>query len=210
MKTMTLKTPKTTLSFALSTLVVSSLTLIPSEAYAITHCYDFSGPAVGTIYQVGDTVNTRHADINLQTFQTVNGPSQNPKQEATITNSNLAGATTPELDLHSIVAQILPNQGVQSVQIKFADNTGGAYQQNFGVNGERQVLQGGLGQLNGQTLGRSQFGGEATVSVQTNAVPGGNWTNGSITVQALPGQTINAIAIGGSSQFRIDNFCMTL
>ncbi len=175
--------------------------------HAATKCYDFSGPDIGKTYEEGATVDAKHSVIHLQKFRTSHGPSEYPQQLAQISPGNHAQAEAPSLRITSVVAQVRPKQGVRKVTLKYAEATGGAYVQNFGVNGERLVLEGGLAQINGRELGRSQFGGKANVVVTANPVTG--WVRGTVEVTADKGSLINVIAIGGHSQFYIDDFCIT-
>lgn len=189
-------------------------------AQADTQCYDFSGPAIGTKYHIGDTVNAKHSVIHLQKFRTMNGPSESGVQEAEIIQSNLPqGEGPPSLKFTSIVAQVVPQKKVKEITMKYAENVGvtGQHTINFGVNGERRVLHGTLGQLDGQILGDPQRGGKVKVSVTAN--PDGNgsyWIRGNLTLRSIagpgplfPNKGIQVMAMGEASQFVIDDYCIT-
>ncbi len=199
--------PSSTFGRTIGVLGALACMLSVSVAQAGTKCYDFSGPDVGTVYKEDQKLDTRHATINLQHFRTTSGPSTYGVQEAVISDFDHAQGGAPSLRMTSIVSQIVPKKPVKRITLKYAENTGGAYQQNFGVNGERKVLEGGLAQINKQTFGKQRFGGPAQVLVTSE--PHGNFVRGTVEVNAARGGSIKYIAFGGSSQLFIDNVCMT-
>lgn len=207
MKTTNRKT-STTMRLVFGMYLTLCLVLIGSAVHAGTKCYDFSGPAVGTTYEVGKTVETKHSKINLKTFMVgKEQPSQNEKQEAEISKTNIVQTGPPSLLMHSIRAQVVPKETVQKVRFSYAENTGGAYIQNLGVNGQMLILDGGLAKANGQELGKPENGGTASVSV-TATPGGGNWVLGTVELNATPGSTIKFFSFGGNSQFVVDNVCI--
>jgi len=194
------------------------LALSGSVVYAGTQCYDFSGPAPDTTYQVGQTVNAKHSVIHLHRFQTENGPSTTPNPEARIVNSVLSQGQVPSLSISQIVTQVVPQKRVQRVTLKFAENTGLGDNQlwNFGVNGEQRIWHGQLAHLNGQKMGQANVGGRVRVSV--DAVPDSQtlptWVRGTLTLEAdptlpLPNRGIQTFSIGRSSTLNIDDVCVT-
>jgi hypothetical protein len=201
---------------------IASMALFLSSpvVYAGMQCYDFSGPAVGTTYQLGQTMNARHSDINLQKFQTLNGPSNSNVQQAEVVQSAIAqGEMPPALKLTSIVTQIVPQKPAREITMKYAENVGqtGQHDINFGANGERKVLHGTLGQLNGQVFGNPQNGGKVRVTVTSNPEGNGSyWIRGTLTLTSIsppgplfPNKGIKMMAIGFASQGIIDDFCIT-
>ena len=208
MRTINRKQSKTK-SHALGILWASLFALNGSTGHAGTKCYDFSGVAVGTKYDVGTTVDTRHSTINFKTFMVdVEKPSQNSKQQAEISNSNVVQTGPPSLLMHSIRAQVVPKKKVQRVRFNYAENSGGAYIQNLGVNGQMAILQGGLAKADGRELGRAENGGTASVSVTANPIGEGNWIVGTVEINATPGSAIKFFSIGGNSQFLFDDMCI--
>ncbi len=193
------------------------LALSGSVAYGGTQCYDFSGPAPDTVYQIGQTVNARHSVIHLQKLMTDDGP-MNPG-DARIENTPLPQGQVPALGIQRIVTQVVPQKRVQRVTFKFAENTGPDDQQvwNFGANGDRRVWKGRLSELNGQYLGKPEYGGRVRVTV--NAVPDSQtlptWVRGTVTLEAdpavplFPKRGIGVFAMGRSSQLKIDDVCLT-
>lgn len=194
--------------------------LIPlprTVAQTTPQCYDFSGPAEGTIYPLGKTINARYSTINLQKFMTINGPSQYGVQQAQIIN-NTALAQGDALKLTSIVTQVKPNQTAKKVTFYFAENLGinGEHDINFGVNGKHLVWRGRMDQLDGKIIGLPQFGGKVKISVNAQQDPDGNWNRGTVTLKSLTGlpllgvqRGINVFAKGAASQLIIDDVCMT-
>lgn len=216
MKTIDLKS-STTMRHAVGVTAALVFTASGSVVHAGTHCYDFSGPAEGTTYQVGQTVNARHSVINLKTLRTEDGSSQDPG-EAEIRRSGLPQGDPPSLWMHSITAHVVPQKRVQQVTLAFAENTGQDDRQtwNLGVNGEQRVWQGRLARLNNEKIGEDRFGGKVQVSV--NAAPDSpdlpTWIRGTLTLEAdpllpVPNRGIQTFSIGRSSQLFIDNVCIT-
>ncbi len=206
-----------TLRRALETTAALVFAASGSEVLAGTHCYDFSGPADRTTYEVGQTVNARHSVINLQTLQTEDGSPQDPGK-AEIRRSGLPQGEPPALWIHAITAHVVPQKRVQQVTLAFAENTGQDDQQtwNLGINGEQRIWRGRLARLNNEKLGENRFGGKVQVSV--NATPDSpdlpTWIRGTLTLQADPllpaaNRGIKTFLIGRSSQLFIDNVCIT-
>lgn len=195
---------------AFGIIYILSFAIVGSAAHAGTKCYDFSKPAVGTRYEVPQTLNLRHSTVNFQTFL-VEGdtPSQSNIQEAEISNTNIVQTGPPSLLMHSIRAQVVPKKKVQRVRFSYAENTGGAYIQNFGVNGQMLILHGGLANADGRELGKSENGGTASVSVTADPVGDGNWIVGTVELNATQGSAIKFFSFGGNSQFVVDNVCIS-
>lgn len=181
---------------------LGGVAMCTSMALAGSECYDFSNLPMGSQYHVGDTVNARHSVATLRQFYVnSNQPSQQANQVAEVVSSNLPQGGAPSLKLYSINAQLTPHFPVQRVRLRFAENTGGAYVQNFEVNGQKRILQGGLAQLHQKTMGNAQ--------IHVNAAPGGgNFIVGTLEMRALPGSSIGTFSIGGNSQFFIDDVCI--
>jgi hypothetical protein len=182
--------------------VLGALSLCVSFAHAGQECYDFSDLPLGSQYHLGDTVNAKHSVATLRQFYVnQNQPSQQANPVAEVVSSNIPQGGAPSLKLYSINAQLTPTSPVQEVRLRFAENTGGAYIQNFEVNGQKRVLQGGLSQLHQKTMGNAQ--------IHVTAAPGGgNFIVGTLEMRALPGASIGTFSIGGNSQFFIDDVCI--
>lgn len=173
-----------------------------SLAHAGQECYDFSDLPVGSQYQRGDTVNAEHSVATLRQFYvSENQPSLQESQVAEVVSSNIPQGGAPSLKLYSINVQLTPTTPVQEIRLRFAENTGGAYIQNFEVNGQKRVLQGGLSQLHQTTTGNAK--------IHVTAAPGGgNFIVGTLEMRANQGTSIASFSIGGNSQFFIDDVCI--
>lgn len=152
-----------------------------SLAHAGQECYDFSDLPVGSQYIKEATVDAKHSRATLkQFFVSENQPSQQASQVAEVVSSNIPGGGAPSLKLYSINVQLTPTTPVQEVRLRYAENTGGAYIQNFEVNGQKRVLQGGLSQLHQTTTGNAK--------IHVTAAPGGgNFIVGTLEMRANQG-----------------------
>ena len=121
----------------------------------------------------------------------------------------------PSLKLTSIVAHLVPQERVKKVTLKYAENLGqnGRHDLNFGVNGQKRVWSGALGQLDGKVMGDFKHRGKVRISA--SAIPGGNgsyWVRGALSLQpvngSLLGQGIQDFELGGASQVVIDHVCI--
>ena len=191
--------------------------------YSATQCYDFSKPAEGTVYQVGQTIPTQHGTVHLRKVFAENGDPMRPNPQGATIHNNVPipgqGQNPSLLNHGGMTVQVIPQNRVSSVTMKFAENTGATDNQlwNLGVNGKRRVWRGQLSALNGQYLGAAQAGGRVLVSV--NAVPDSptlpTWVRGTLTLTAdpvnpnLPNRGIERFSVGRSSQLIIDDVCMT-
>ncbi len=198
---------------ALSLVVALALAVKPSTADAASKCYDLDGPDVGQIYQVGDSVDTRHAVINILEFRPDGVPSGHPSPQAEIVDSDLPEAGAPSLRITSTVVQVRPKTPARTITLNFAENTGAndRQRQMFAVNGDvRNDLVGGFAQLDGEVMGRAKFGGTAKVTVTAEAddpaaLP--TWVRGTLTLTALD-NGISGFFLGANSQLFIDHVCM--
>ena len=198
---------------AMSLAVALVLAVKPSTADAASKCYDLDGPEVGTVYQVGDSIDTRHAVINMLEFRPAGELTAHPDPQAEIVDSDLPQAGAPSLKITSTVVQVRPKKPVQTITLNYAENTGpeNSQKQVFAVNGDvRNDLIGGFAQLDGEEMGRAKFGGAARVEVTAEpddpaALP--TWIRGTLTLTALD-QGISGFFIGANSQLLIDHVCL--
>ncbi|MCA9473281.1 MAG: hypothetical protein KC594_14565 [Nitrospira sp.] len=185
-----------------ASVALGALLLCVSFAHAGQECYDFNDLPVGSQYHLGDTVNAQHSVATLKQFYvSENQPSQQANQVAEVVSSNIPQGGAPSLKLYSINVQLTPTSPVEGVRLKYAENTGGAYVQNFEVNGQKHVLQGGLFQLNNRRIGNTE------IFVTANQ-GGGNFIVGTLEIRAKPGTSIASFSIGGNSQFFVDDVCI--
>lgn len=198
---------------ALSLVVALALLVKPSTAAAASKCYDLDGPDIGQVYQVGDSVDTRHAVINMLEFRPAGELTAHPDPRAEIVDSDLPEAGAPSLRITSMVVQVRPKKPVQTITLNYAENTGpeNSQRQVFAVNGDvRNDLIGGFAQLDGEEMGRPKFGGLASIAViagpdDPEALP--TWIRGKLTLTALD-QGITGFFVGATSQLLIDHICL--
>lgn len=185
-----------------------------SRRAADTECYDFTDLAAGTTYGVGDTVSAGHSTIALREFYVDGGsPSQLDEsggyQHALVQNSRLAQGSAPELRMVMTNATVTPDSPIRKVELKFAENTGGAGPiSNLEVNGEKRVVKGGLIQANGKVLGNKSTGKAAVIVSYDTVAEGIGFNRGTLRLHATRG-AIESWSIGGSSQFFLDDVCIT-
>lgn len=172
-------------------------------ASAQQQCYDFSGLAVGTTYNIGDTVDARHATITFRPYKMSGTPVGEKVNFAEAQQAKIAGGVPPEMGLKTLTVQVTPKKPVTRMRVKLAQNmtpTGGFGVANFEVNGKRHEVTGGFADIDGRVLGGAEF--RATFSN-----PAGNWHVGELVLRAQPGEQIKSFSIGGHT-WRMDDMCI--
>lgn len=213
----------TSMSPIVAVMGVFVLALSSAVSHAATYCYDFSNLA-DTDYQVGQTITTPHGDINLLQVFAENGNPMQPNPEGAMLHDNVpipGQGQNPSLWNHGgMTIQVVPNNRMSAVTLKFAENTGATDQQlwNFGVNGQRRIWRGQLSTLDGQYLGMAPpAGGRVRIAVGgvLDPRPESYWVRGMVTLVSdpvdplLPNRGIGRFSLGRSSQLLIDDVCMT-
>lgn len=181
---------RTGLPFIVAGVVVA----MAGVAVAATTCFDFSGPAVGTTYTVGDVVSTPTADIELTQFQWGNGV-WTAAGIATVVQSNWAmGTPNNELNLNNINVRVIPDTPAFAANYLYADLGGNV---NFGVNGDfRNVAD--LIVLDGTVVGGCD------ITVTETAFFGG--VRGEVIITPQHGVDIERFGFGGQ-EFFVDDIC---
>ena len=199
----------TNLSMALMSLSIFNAPTVQAQ----TSCYSFDNPPVTMIYEVGQTINTQNADINVMQF--TGGINIG---NARISESNIIDGGAPSLLIAAATVQIIPNQRVQSVSLRYAeavpavDNPQGW---NLGANDDLLQWSGTLSAQDGVQLGKPNYGGRVSISVNETLAPSSGWVEGTLTLESnpmvpfLPNRGIGKIEIGRTSQLLIDDFCLT-
>jgi hypothetical protein len=185
-----------------SALAAAFATAFAGAAQAQYHCYDFSGLAVGSKYNIGDTVNARHATITFRPYTMSGNQVGEAANFAEAQQAKIAGGAPPEMGMKTLSVQIVPIQPVTRVRLRLAQNmtpTGGFGTANFEVNGERHESPSGFAAANGKRLGGAQF----SASFANNS---GNWHVGTLELHAKPGGEIKSFSIGGHT-WRMDDLC---
>ncbi len=173
-----------------------------SPAFAKLVCYDFSGLAVGTEYETGETVNATRATIEFRPYQVGGSPSGELASGATVQQAQIAGGAAPEMEMKTLSVQILPHKPIQRLRVNLAQNitpSGGFGESNFEVNGVRHDGP-SFASVDGKRLGgallRAKF-----------ANTGANWHVGTLELIAKPGGEITSFSIGGHT-WRLDDMCI--
>jgi len=167
-------------------------------------CFDFSSLKPGTKYELADTVKAAHATITIEDYLGTRAPAES--RGVWITNTRLAGGTTPELRTYLMNAQVMPDVPVREVTLNIAEASSGgaAPHANIEVNGEKYVVIGGLAGINGTVIGNSATGNAAVV-VNLAPAAAGNWSVGTLELHATKGK-IESFAFGGLHVF-LNNIC---
>ena len=172
-----------------------------------TQCYDFSKLTTGTRYELGDTINTQHAVIEMKRFHVDKGqPTQMADPFVEVRSSRLAQETAPELWSNQLNIRMTPNTPVKKVELKFAENVGSLLA-NIEVNGRKRVIHDGLAGANGKTLGRKGVGKAAIIVNYDSTSTGSGYNRGELRLHATKGK-IKTWSIGGQHLF-LDNVCIT-
>jgi hypothetical protein len=173
-----------------------------TPAAAQFHCYDFSGLAVGTRYNIGHTVNAAHATITLKPYTMGGNQVGEAANFAEAQQAVIAGGSPPEMGLKTLSVQVTPNQPVTRMRVRLAQQitpTGGFGISNFEVNGERHEGP-SFASAHGKRLG----GAEISASFANNS---GNWHVGTLELRAKPGGEIKSFSLGGHT-WRMDDMCV--
>ena len=187
--------------------------LCTATAHAQTSCYSFDNPPVSTVYDVGQTVNTQNANINVLQF--IGGINVG---NARITESNIIDGGAPSLLIGAATIQVIPNQRIHSVSLRYAENVppvNNPQGWNLGANNELLQWSGTLSAQNGVHLGEQNFGGRVAVTVTEELAPSNGWVEGTLTLESDPllpflaNRGISRFGIGRTSQLIIDDVCFT-
>lgn len=165
-------------------------------------CYDFDGLAVGTKYNIGDTVNANHATITFRPYTMGGNQVGEAANFAEVQQAKIAGGAPPEMALKTLTVQITPNQPVTRIRVKLAQQitpTGGFGTSNFEVNGERHEGP-SFASAHGKRLGGAEF----SASFSNTS---GNWHVGTLELRAKPGGEIRSFSLGGHT-WRKDALCI--
>ena len=173
-----------------------------SPAFAKFECYDFSGLAVGTEYNIDKTLNANHATITFRPYQVGGNPTGGAVNHAIVQQAQIAGGAAPEMEMKTLTVQIVPNKPIQRMRVRLAQNitpTGGFGESNFEVNGERHDGP-SFESVNGKRLGGAEF----RAKFANNAA---NWHVGTVELSAKPGSKIKSFSVGGHT-WRLDDMCI--
>lgn len=215
--------PSVALSRAFGAIGTLFWVLNGSLAHAAMQCYDFSGPEVGTQYdQASSPVDAGHSVVHI-------GPLYDEDDQQLLNTGyfetsagDVTQAGAPSLIMRGGPAsvEVVPDQRVQRVTMKYAENIGTQgvdFLVNFGVNGDLRVWRGTLAdEIDGVKMGSRDSGGRVDISVTAHENPESAWIRGSITLESAPivpispNRGIESIIIGRQTQLALDEFCIEI
>lgn len=179
-----------------------------------TRCYDFDSLPMGQRYHVGDVVGVRDGAITLRQFLVADDTPfaarrAGDEQYALVQRSSQVHGVSQALRMRMINAGMTSVSPVRKVDVGFAEYTGGVRAvANVEVNGDRHVVRGALAQANGKEIGDATIGKAAVVVTYRPMRHGPGLGRGTLRLYAIEG-AIRSWSIGGSSEFFIDNVCLT-
>ncbi len=184
-------------------IMLSGGAAVSTTVGAKEQCYDFSQLTVGTDWNIGQTVDARHATIAFRPYKMAGAQVGGAVNIAKAQQSKIAGGVPPEMDLKTITVQVTPKQPVTRLRVRLAQNmtpTGGFGTANFEVNGRLHEVTEGFAGIDGRVLGGAEF--RASFSN-----PSANWHVGVLELRAHPGEEITSFSIGGHT-WRMDDMCL--
>lgn len=172
-------------SAGLPAFVAGLIFIASGTALAFTTVFDFSTIAAGTNFVWGDVMNTPTATIEMKKFQFANGVWTDAGVATVVSSTMASGSATKELNVDSIMVQVVPDTSATSATFLYADLGG---QINLGVNGvhanEPDFLD-----LDGLTIGNCD------ITVTETGFAGG--IRGRVTITPQNGFDIDKFGIGG-------------
>ena len=172
-------------------------------------CFDFSNMDEDVSYTVGDVIDTRLATVTVKPYVVGGHPATADTRRAERANSQIAGGTSPELELKLVALSIEPKVPASLITTRIAQNistTGAFADSGLGVNRNGRKSETGFASLDGVTLG-TQSTGLAVIHADVTPSGGGNWHSGTLEFEAVQG-AIEHIRIGGHT-WRLDEMCFT-
>jgi hypothetical protein len=178
----------------------------PSTAAAKVGCWDFTELEPETKYRIGHIFNTKFGTVELKHYLLNGKKVAKDEALATSTNTQIAGAGSPELRTYLINCHVEPKTPLSKVTFRFGHlGPDGHRHANIGVNGDLREISDSVTSVDGEVLGDAGIG---TVQVVvTLDTPPGNHEKGSVELRALTG-TIEKFTLGGVQVFLRD-VCMT-
>ena len=179
-----------------------------SAATSPYHCYDFSQMSEDASYSVGDVIETKYATITLKQYVFNGNPVDPANSRAERRSSQIAGGTSPELDVKLVALNVVPKTPVSKITARLAQNIaqdGGFGDSGIGVNRKGLKSQDGFAGFDGKVLGNARTG-KARITADIAPTGGGNWHNGTLTFEAVQG-SIESIRLGMHTG-ALDDFCL--
>lgn len=197
---------------AVATLGALATMLGAASAHAGTgpdHCYDFSNMLDNQTFTVGDTIDTDFATINIKSYVVDGVPATAETRGAERASSQIAGGSSPELELKLVALNIVPKRPVTLITTRIAQSISqdGAFADSgIGVNRSGRKSATGFAGLDGTVIGDATTG-SARIAADISPSGAGNWHSGTLEFRAVKG-SIESIRLGGHT-WRIDDMCFT-
>jgi hypothetical protein len=178
----------------------------PSSAAAKIGCWGFTELTPETKYRIGQIFNTKFGTVELKNYLLNGNKVAKDEAVAIATNTQIAGAGSPELRLYIINSHVEPKTPLSKVTFRFGHlGPDGKRHANIGANEDLREITDSLASLDGQVLGDAAIG---TVQVVvTLDTPPGNNEQGSVELRALTG-VIEKFTLGGVQLF-VKDVCLT-
>ncbi len=172
-----------------------ALTLTALASPAVAGCLEFEGPPAGATFGVGFVHATPAVTATLRPFQWSTGVFTAAGAMNIVASNNANGSPVQEANLNNINLSVNPTAAVGSVSFLYADFGGNV---NLAINGVLRNA-GDMQAFNGMVFGGATVSAPAPV-----AFFGGHY--GVVTINANPGNVVNAFALGGQ-EFFTDSVC---
>lgn len=156
--------------------------------------FDFAG-LEDKKYRVGDTLESNDMKIQFKEFRMPGGQASgaDESQLASPTNTSFANGDKPELRMFLINAQVMPDEPLRKVTLKFAQNKSSQLV-NLQINDDKRVSTNGLQWFHNKLVGGVR------VSVQKASSGAGAFPGGTLELAAAAGK-IKTFAVGGVQLF---------
>ena len=186
---------------------IATLCASASVAHA-GQCFNFDKLSEGVTYTVGDVIETDIATIRVLPYVVDGEPATAATRGAKRSQSQIAGGSSPELDVKLVALVIEPTKPASRITTRIAQNisaTGAFGNSGLAVNRKGRKSDTGFAGLDGKVLGSSQVG-KAKVSANLAAPTTGNWHVGTLELNAVQGH-IERFRLG-THTYKIDEFCI--
>lgn len=196
--------------------IVAALTLCSVPAFATETCYDLSRLTVGSSYHIGDEIEFDLGKVRVRNFikdGAVFTPVNPIDQHFEVAHSAIARGVLPEGEVIFVSMQIIPDNPVQEITLKVAQQLGitGELPALVEINGELHDFEGSFNVADSRLFGNFLTGRARFRSDLVQDAPGPNgpsyWHRGLIRARALPGDSIQTFAFGAQIM-RFDDVCI--
>lgn len=170
-------------------------------------CYDFGNQTAGTTWPVAPQTEV---PIGIGTIRVhplkLDGVAQTANvARFEVASSKIAGGAPPELAGIGVAIQMVPNEAVNRIRLRYSHQPGAGDERaaTVEVNGVRRDWRGSFERLNGEHIGKAGHPARFTVTPEP-AASAGNWNSGTFVVESKDG--IRSFTLGAGFM-RIDDVC---